>query len=168
MKTTLQGIANKASLDPSYRFRNLFGLLTIGFLMGCWRFINPKAAAGVDRLTARDYGKNLLENLTNLVETVKAEAYRSKWVLRKYIPKLNGKMRPLGIPAIADKVLQMAVTKILEAIYEAEFLPCSYGYRPRRGALDAVRDVSRTLRNGEYHCVVEAQRNGVRSCVATS
>lgn len=160
MKTTLQGIANKASLDPTYRFRNLFGLLTIGFLMGCWRFINPKAAAGVDRLTARDYGKNLLENLTNLVEMVKAEAYRSKWVLRKYIPKLNGKMRPLGIPAIADKVLQMAVTKILEAIYEAEFLPCSYGYRPRRGALDAVRDVSRTLQNGEYHFVVEADIQG--------
>lgn len=160
MKTTLQGIANKASLDPSYRFRNLFGLLTIGFLMGCWRFINPKAAAGVDRLTAREYGTNLLENLTNLVETVKAEAYRSKWVLRKYIPKLNGKMRPLGIPAIADKVLQMAVTKILEAIYEAEFLPCSYGYRPRRGALDAVRDVSRTLQNGEYHFVVEADIQG--------
>jgi group II intron reverse transcriptase/maturase len=99
---------------------------------------------------------NLLENLRNLVALVKAEAYRSKWVLRKYIPKLNGKLRPLGIPAIADKVLQMAVTKILEAIYEAEFLPCSYGYRPRRGALDAVRDVSRTLQQGEYHFVVEA------------
>ena len=156
MKTTLQGIANKASLDPSHWFRHWFGLLTVGFLMECWRFINPKAAAGVDRLTAREYGMNLLENLMNLVALVKAEAYRSKWVLRKYIPKLNGKMRPLGIPAIADKVLQMAVTKRLEAIYEAEFLPCSDGDRPRRGALDAVRDVSRTLQTGEYHFVVEA------------
>ncbi|MCI0734510.1 MAG: hypothetical protein L0Y38_11955 [Methylococcaceae bacterium] len=128
--------------------------------MGCWRFVNPKAAAGVDRLTARAYGANLLENLTSLVETVKAESYRSKWVLRKYIPKLNGKLRPLGIPAIADKVLQMAVTKILEAIYEADFLPCSYGYRPGRGALDAVRDLSRTLQNGHYHFVVEADIQG--------
>jgi group II intron reverse transcriptase/maturase len=66
----------------------------------------------------------------------------------------------LGIPAIADKVLQMAVTKILEAIYEADFLPCSYGYRPGRGALDAVRDLSRTLQNGEYHFVVEADIQG--------
>ncbi len=145
MQTTWRGIANKASSDKGHRFRNLFGLLTVGFLMGCWRFINPKAAAGLDRLTARDYGANLLDNLTNLVETVKAEAYRAKWVLRRYIPKLNGKLRPLGIPAIADKVLQLAVTKILEAIYEADFLSCSYGYRPRRGALDAVRDLSRTL-----------------------
>ncbi|MGH7147790.1 MAG: reverse transcriptase domain-containing protein [Nitrospiraceae bacterium] len=103
---------------------------------------------------------NLLINLTELVEQVKAEAYRSKWVLRKYIPKPNGKMRPLGIPAIADKVLQLAVAKLLEAIYEADFLPCSYGYRPRRGALDAVRDLSRTLQTGEYHPVVEADIQG--------
>lgn len=75
----------------------------------------------------------LLANLTELVATVEAESYRSKWVLRKYIPKLNGKLRPLGIPAIADKVLQMAVTKILEAIYEADFLPCSEGLAPVAG-----------------------------------
>jgi group II intron reverse transcriptase/maturase len=160
MQTTVRGIANKASIDKTYRFRNLFGLLTVGFLIWCWRFVNPKAAAGVDRLTARAYGANLLENLTSLVETVKAESYRSKWVLRKYIPKLNGKLRPLGIPAIADKVLQMAVTKILEAIYEADFLPCSYGYRPHCGALDAVRDLTRTLQKGDYHFVVEADIQG--------
>jgi RNA-directed DNA polymerase len=160
MKTTLLGIANKASLDKAHRFRNLFGLLTVGFLMECWRFINPRAAAGVDRLHAREYGMNLLENLTKLVETVKAGAYQSKWVLRKYIPKRNGKRRPLGIPAIADKVLQAAVTKILEAIYEGDFLPCSYGYRPRRGALEAVRDLSRTLQNGDYSVVVEADIQG--------
>ena len=63
-------------------------------------------------------------------------------------------------PAIADKVLQVAVSKILEAIYEADFLPCNYGYRPRRGALDAVRDLSRTLQDGNYHFVVEADIQG--------
>ena len=160
MQTTLLGLANKASCDKAHRFRNLFGLLTAGFLWWCWRFVNPRAAAGVDRLTARAYGENLLENLVELVGAVKAESYRSKWILRKYIPKPNGKLRPLGIPAIADKVLQMAVAKILEAIYEADFLPCSYGYRPRRGALDAVRDLSHTLHHGEYHYVVEADIQG--------
>jgi len=160
MQTTLLGIANKASCDKAHRFRNLFGLLTVGFLWWCWRFVNPRAAAGVDRLTARAYGENLLENLAELVGAVKAESYRSKWILRKYIPKPNGKLRPLGRPAIADKVLQMAVAKILEAIYEADFLPCSYGYRPRRGALDAVRDLSHTLHHGEYHYVVEADIQG--------
>ncbi|MGH8548650.1 MAG: hypothetical protein ACRERU_08655 [Methylococcales bacterium] len=78
MQTTVRGIANQASLDKTYRFRNLFGLLTVSFLMGCWRFINPNAAAGVDWLSAREYGMNLLDNLTALVEKVKAEAYRSK------------------------------------------------------------------------------------------
>ena len=160
MQTTLLGIANKASSDKGHRFRNLFGLLTVNFLWWCWRFVNPRAAAGVDRLTARAYGENLLENLTELVGAVKAESYRSKCILRRYIPKPNGKLRPLGIPAIADKVLQVAVSKILEAIYEADFLPCNYGYRPRRGALDAVRDLSRTLQEGNYHFVVEADIQG--------
>ena len=154
--TSLSGIANKAATDKAHRFRNLFGLLTVEFLWWCWRHVNKKAASGIDRQDARSYEENLLENIEALVSAVKAGRYRAKLVLRKYIPKLNGKMRPLGIPAIADKLLQIAVTKILEAIYEQDFLGCSYGYRPNVGALDAIRDLSAALKSGRYHYLVEA------------
>lgn len=155
-QTSLLGLAKKAASDKAHRFRNLFAMLNVSYLLACWRLIHKGAASGVDRLDARAYEANLQDNVEALVAAVKGGWYRAKLVLRRYIPKLNGKMRPLGIPAIADKVLQMGVTKILEEIYEQDFLDCSYGYRPRVGALDAVRDLSATLRSGRYHFLVEA------------
>jgi RNA-directed DNA polymerase len=154
--TSLRGIATKAASDKAYRFRNLFGLLSVGYLLWCWRFVNLQAASGVDRKDARSYRENLHENIEGLVQAVQGGWYRAKLVLRKYIPKLNGKLRPLGIPATADKLLQIGVTKILEAIYEADFLDCSYGYRPGVGALDAIGELSAALRSGRYHYLVEA------------
>ncbi len=123
--TSLQGIANRAASDKAHRFRNLFGLLTVGFLLWSWQFVNKRAASGVDRKDARSYQENLRENIEGWVEAVQGGWYRAKRVLRKYIPKLNGKLRPLGIPAIADKVLQIGVSKLLEAIYEQDFLGCN-------------------------------------------
>lgn len=155
-QTSLLGIARKAASDKGHRFQNLIGLLTVGYLLACWRLINKRAASGVDCQDARAYEANLRENVEGLVEAVKGGWYRAKLVLRRYIPKLNGKLRPLGIPAIADKVLQMGVTKILEEIYEQDFLGCSYGYRPKVGALDAIRELSAELRSGRYHFLVEA------------
>jgi len=155
-QTSLLGIARKAASDKAHRFQNLIGMLSVGYLLACWRLINKRAACGVDRQDACTYEKHLQENVEGLVEAVRGGWYRAKLVLRRYIPKLNGKLRPLGIPAIADKVLQMGVTKILEEIYEQDFLACSYGYRPKVGALDAVRDLSAEFRSGRYHFLVEA------------
>ena len=155
-QTSLQGIANKATQDKTYRFRNLFGLLTVGYLFWCWDFINKKASAGVDRIDAQAYEENLLVNIDQLVQQVKTKTYRAKLILRKYIPKTGGKLRPLGIPAIADKLLQTGVAKILEAIYEQDFLDCSYGYRPGRSVHQAIKDLSSALQTGMYHHVVEA------------
>lgn len=161
MQTLLRAIANKASVDKQHRFRNLFGELSVDYLTQCWKTINKKAAAGIDRVTARQYGKNLAENLSNLVETIKDQSYRSKWIRRKYIPKANGKLRPLGIPATQDKILQAGASELVQAIYEyGDFLPCSYGYRPARSTLDAVKDLTRTLQAGQFHHLVEADIQG--------
>ena len=155
-QTSLQGIANKAANDKTYRFRNLFGMLTAGFLLLCWDLINRKASAGVDRIDATAYEENLIGNIKQLAEQVKQGLYRAKLILRRYIPKMGGKLRPLGIPAIADKLLQLAVARILGAIYEQDFLACSYGYRPGTGAHKAIKDLTCAINSKMFHAVVEA------------
>lgn len=99
-QTSLLGIAKKAASDKAHRFRNLFCLLNVSYLLACWRLINKGAASGVDRLDARAYEANLQDNVEGLVAAVKGGWYRAKLVLRRYIPKLNGKLRPLGIPTV--------------------------------------------------------------------
>jgi group II intron reverse transcriptase/maturase len=107
-------------------------------------------------MTAAQYAENLHGNLQALAQRLKAKRYRAKKVRRVYIPKDNGAQRPLGIPALEDKLVQLGCAKLLSAIYEQDFLACSYGYRPGRGALDAVRDLTFDLQYGTYGYVVEA------------
>ncbi len=156
MQTSLLGIAKKAESDKRYRFRNLYRELNEALLRDSWRLLRKDAALGVDQVSAAEYEANLEENIRQLVERLKRKRYRAKLVRRQYIPKGEGRMRPLGIPAIEDKLLQLAVKRLLEAIYEQDFLSCSYGYRPRRGALDAVDQLTVQLQFGGYHHVVEA------------
>ena len=111
-------------------------------------------------MSAQDYEQHLDENIHDLVERLKRKQYRAKLVRRVYIPKGDNRWRPLGIPAIEDKLLQLAVTRILQAIYEQDFLRCSYGYRPNVGALDAVDKLTVKLQFGQYHFVVEADIRG--------
>jgi group II intron reverse transcriptase/maturase len=131
-------------------------MLDKAFLEQVFHSLNKKAASGVDRVSFRDYETDLDTNLQRLVENLKQRRYRAKLVRRKNIPKGNGRTRPLGIPAIEDKLLQTAVSLILQAIYEQDFLPCSYGYRPDVGARDAVEVLSARLQFGKYGYVVEA------------
>jgi group II intron reverse transcriptase/maturase len=160
VQTSLQAIAEKAASQPGYRFRNLYGMLNEEMLKDSWKHIRKEAAYGVDRVSAKDYEQNLDENIHQMVEGLKQKRYRAKLVRRRYIPKGNGKFRPLGIPATQDKLLQLAVKRILEAIYEQDFLRCSYGYRPNVGALDAVDKLTVKLQFGKYHYVVEADIKG--------
>jgi len=96
--TSLQAIAKKASERPEYRFRDLFRLLNEEMLKDSWHYIRKSAASGVDRVSAAEYEQNLDGNIHQLVEELKRKRYRAKNVLRRYIPKGNGKLRPLGIP----------------------------------------------------------------------
>jgi RNA-directed DNA polymerase len=160
MPTSLQGIAKKAQSQKQYRFRNLYGMLNEELLRESWREVKKHAAVGVDQISAQDYEQHLEENIQDLVERLKQKRYRAKLVKRHYLPKGNGKFRPLGIPGVEDKLLQVAVSRLLGAIYEQDFLPCSYGYRPGVGAGDAVDKLTVKLQFGYYHYVVEADIKG--------
>ena len=129
-------------------------------LYRCWQRIRKNAAYGVDKVSAEEYGKHLTGNIRQLVDRLKRKSYRARLIRRHYIPKGNGKMRPLGIPVVEDKLLQLAVVEILQAIYEQDFLRCSYGYRPKVGALDAVDKLTIKLQFGRYGRVVEADIKG--------
>lgn len=125
-------------------------------LTECWLDIRKDAAYGVDQVSAQEYEQNLDEHIHDLVERLKQKRYRAQLVRRQYIPQGEGKLRPLGISVVEDKLLQRAVTRILQAIYEQDLLRCSYGYRPHVGALDAVDWLTSKLQFGRYNYVVEA------------
>ena len=160
MQTSLLAIAKKAQEKKDLRFFNLYRLIDESLLLDCWRDIRKKAAYGVDGISAQEYGENLIENIRNLVDRLKKKTYRARLVRRHWIPKPDGRQRPLGIPVVEDKLLQLAVTRILEAIYEQDFLRCSYGYRPNKGALDAADKLTVKLQFGAYNVVVEADIQG--------
>ncbi len=114
----------------------------------------------MDNVTAEAYGENLHANIEALVQRLQSKRTRAKLVRRRYIPKGDGKVRPLGIPALEDKLVQLACTKLLMAIYEQDFMDCSYGYRPERSALDAVKDLTFDLQYGRYGHLVEVDVKG--------
>jgi RNA-directed DNA polymerase len=160
MQTSLQGIAKKAKQNKGHRFRDLYRLLNEANLLDSWKYLNNKAASGVDRISTKEFEANLLTNIEGLVASLKEKRYRAKLVRRVNIPKSKGKYRSLGIPTIGDKLIQKTVARILEAIYEQDFLNCSYGYRPTIGAKDAVKDISITLLRGRYGYILDADLQG--------
>jgi group II intron reverse transcriptase/maturase len=120
-------------------------LITLDSLRACFGDLKRNKAPGIDEITVAEYEANLEENLRDLQARLKARTYRPQPAKRVYIPKPNGKQRPLGIPTVEDKVVQMACKKILEAVFEVDFLSVSYGFRPGRGCHDALDELSRML-----------------------
>ena len=158
--TSLRGIANKARVDKRHRFRDLYRCRDADLLLDCWGDLHKEAASGVDAMTAKAYAADLHANIEALAQRLKVKRSRATLVRRCSIPKGNGKERPLGMPAREDKLVQLACAKLLMAIYAQDFLDCSYGYRPKRGALDAVRDLTFDLQYGRYGYLVEVDVKG--------
>lgn len=157
---SLRGIATKALQKPDHRFRDLYRMLTPTLFWQAWSKLNKTSAIADDDLTIEEYEQDLFSNLTALADRLKAKRYKAKLIKRHYIPKSNGKLRPLGIPGLEDKIVQRAVSMILQAIYEQDFSEYSYGYRPQRSAKEAVSDLTFQLQYGATGYVVEADIKG--------
>lgn len=140
----LQLIHQIAKADKKIRFTNLMHhIYNVDMLRTAFLDLKKDVAPGVDRVTWRDYSENLEENLQDLSSRLRKGAYRAKPVKRAYIPKADGKLRPLGIAAMEDKIVQRAAVAVMSAIYEASFMGFSYGFRKGRGqhqALDALHE----------------------------
>jgi RNA-directed DNA polymerase len=148
-----QKLSQKAKQEPKFRFYALYDrIYRFDTLLAAWNLAASKQGApGIDGLTfekvaARDGG--ILKYLKELQEDLRTKRYQPQPVRRVYIPKANGKMRPLGIPTIRDRVVQTAALLILEPIFEADFLDCSYGFRPGRSAHQALAAIASNLTEG--------------------
>jgi group II intron reverse transcriptase/maturase len=158
--TKIRRLSEKAKREPEAQFTSLAHLLTIELLGEAYRRLRKDASPGVDGITAQEYEQELEGNLRTLHRRLREGSYRAQPVRRVYIEKENGKLRPLGVPALEDKIAQRAVLLVLEAIYEQDFLPCSYGFRPGRGAHDALDGVFRAVVAGKVNYVLDADIKG--------
>ncbi len=139
--SALDRVRRRAATDKEARFTALLHHVTVDRLRAAYRALNPRAATGVDGVTWEAYGLNLEAHLQDLHARVHRGGYQPRPSRRAYIPKADGRQRPLGIAALEDKILQRAVVEVLGAIYEADFAGFSYGFRPGRSphhALDAL------------------------------
>lgn len=156
MSPELLKVAERAKREPDGQFHALAHLIDELALHRAYYRQREDAAVGVDEVTKEDYGQDLMDNLQNLHERLKTQRYRHQPIRRVHIPKDNGKTRPLGLSAFEDKIVQDALREVLQAVYEQDFLDCSYGFRPGRSAHGAIRALHLAADRGELNCVLEA------------
>jgi group II intron reverse transcriptase/maturase len=158
MKTLgkLKLIAERAKQDKKLKFTSLAHLINEESLAACYRELKRDKACGIDGVTVEEYGRNLESNIRGLVNRMKAKKYRPKPVKRVYIPKPGREeKRPLGIPSVEDKLVQLMLKKILEAIFEQDFLECSYGFRPNRSCHEAINRLDKEVMTKPINYIVE-------------
>ncbi len=155
MGTKLASLTLRAKRKPRCKFISLAHLLTEEFLKGCFRELKRDKATGIDRVSVKGYEVKLEENIKDLVVRLKAKRYKPRPVRRAYVPKGDGSKRGLGIPTVEDKIVQMGIKKILEAIFEVDFIDVSYGFRPKRSCHDALEVLDKTIMIKPVNYVVD-------------
>lgn len=156
----LARIRHRARTEPRERFNNLFSHLDVELLLWAYEQLDEGKAVGVDGISVSEYGRGLEERLTSLLDRLHRGSYRPQPSRRRWIPKGDGRMRPLGIPAIEDKIVQKALAAVLAEVYEELFLDVSYGFRPGRGCHDALRGLARHIAHDKVNWIVEADIKG--------
>ena len=156
MSPKLLRVMERARRDPHERQFSLAYLIDVEALKRAYGRIRRNAAVGLDGVTKEQFGQDLEKKLSGLHERLKTMKYRHQPIRREHIPKDKGRTRPIGISCMEDKIVQGALTEILGAIYEQDFLDGSYGFRPRRSAHDALRALYRAARDGGANVIFEA------------
>jgi group II intron reverse transcriptase/maturase len=156
----LRGVREAAQRDKGLRFTTLLHHVNEQLLLDSFYRLKRDAAPGVDRVTWSEYEQGVEERITDLHDRVHRGAYRAQPSRRVYIPKPDGRQRPLGIAALEDKIVQQAVVTVLQQIYEEDFVGFSYGFRPGRGAHDALDALSAGIVTKKVNWILDADIQG--------
>lgn len=157
LRQALERIRQAARRDKELKFTSLWHhVYNVDRLREAYRGLEPHAAPGEDRVTWRQYGRDLEANLRGLSHRLANGVYRAKPVKRVYIPKADGRQRPIGIPVLEDKIVQRATVQVLNAIYETDFLGFSYGFRPGRSQHDALDALTVAIQRKKVNYVLDA------------
>lgn len=160
METKLARISELSAENPNMVFNSIGHLINVELLKECHADMDGKKAVGIDGVTKEAYGRNLDANLENLVGRLKSKSYRPKPARRIEIPKDNGKTRPLNIYCYEDKIVQEAVRRLLEAVFEPCFYDEMMGFRPHRGCHDAIKRLGRMIEDENTNWVLDADIKG--------
>jgi len=155
MATEIDRLSELAKEDPKRKFFSIAHFITPTRLYAAFRGLRKEASAGVDGVHYKEYQADAERNIQALHERLKDGTYQAQPLRRVYIPKENGKERPISIPALEDKIAQKAMVEVLNAIYEQDFLDCSNGFRPGRGQRQALDEVGRVICTRPTSCILE-------------
>jgi len=156
----LSSLSKCAKENKTFQFESLAHHLNAEFLKDCYNNLDRNKAVGIDKVSWQEYNSNLDENLIKLVQRLKNKSFRPLPAKRVYIPKGNGELRPLGISTIENKIVESGISRILQSIYEMDFLECSYGFRPKKNTHQALNQIDTIIMTKPVNHIVEADIKG--------